>query len=125
MPAGDPQRTWFPQMIRRLRSEWHAEMPMAMLVDLRDTLDEMLHQIRRLGNIQTPIITCRKCGRTGHAAEPQVSVRAMILALARFEIAPKEQVKALEMAWAKYREEHELDHEGKPRGISIHNRKSD
>ena len=89
MPAGDPQRTWFPQMIRRLRSEWHAEMPMAMLVDLRDTLDEMLHQIRRLGNIQTPIITCRKCGRTGHAAEPQVSVRAMILALARFEIAPR------------------------------------
>ncbi len=49
----------------------------------------------------------------------------MILALARFEIAPKEQVKALEKAWAKYREEHELDLEGKPRGISIHNRKSD
>jgi len=98
---------------------------MAMLVDLRDTLDEVLHQIRRLGNIQTPIITCRKCGRTGHAAEPQVSVRAMILALARFEIAPKEQVKALEKAWAKYREEHELDLKGKPRGISIHNRKSD
>jgi hypothetical protein len=37
----------------------------------------------------------------------------MILALARFEIAPKDQAKALETAWAKYREEHQLDIEGK------------
>ncbi len=89
---------------------------MPMLIDLRDKLDELLHQIRTIGHIQTPIITCRKCGRTGHAAEPRVSVLAMILALARFEIAPKEQVKALEKAWAKYREEHELDIDGKAWG---------
>jgi hypothetical protein len=113
MPAGDPQRTWFPQMIRRLRSEWHPEMSMSMLLELRDKLDEMLHQIRRLGNIQAPIITCRKCGRTGHAAEPRVSVRAMILALARFGIASKEQARALEKAWAEYRKERQLDIEGK------------
>lgn len=49
----------------------------------------------------------------------------MIMALARFEIAPKGQVKVLEKDWAKYREEHELDHEGTPRGISIHTQKSD
>jgi hypothetical protein len=113
MPSGDPQRTWFPQMIRRLRAEWRPEMSMPMLINLRDKLDEMLHQIRTVGHFQTPIITCLKCGKTGHAAEPRVSVRAMILALARFEIAPKDQAKALEKAWAKYREEHQLDIEGK------------
>jgi hypothetical protein len=85
----------------------------AVLIDLRDRLDEMLHQIRRLCNIKTPMITCLKCGNTAHAAEPRVSMRAMILSLGRFEIAPKEQVKALEKAWAKYREQHDLDIEGK------------
>lgn len=113
MPAGDPQRTWFPQMIRRLRGEWQPEMSMPTLIDLRNKLDEMLHQIRTVGRIQTPIIICPKCGKTAHAAQPRVSVRAMILALARFEIAPKDQVKALEKAWAKYREEQHLDIEGK------------
>jgi hypothetical protein len=113
MPSGDPQRTWFPQMIKRLRAEWRPEMSMPTLIDLRDKLDEMLHQIRTVGHIQTPFITCPKCGKTGPAAEPRVSVRAMILALARFEIAPRDQAKALEKAWEKYREEHQLDIEGK------------
>jgi hypothetical protein len=50
----------------------------------------------------------------------------MILSLGRFEIASKEQVKALEKAWAKYREVHQLDIEGKSRDVSTcHNSKSD
>lgn len=113
MHAGDPQRTWFRQMIGRLRAEWKPEMSMPTRIDLRNELDEMLHQIRTVGRIQTPIITCPKCGKTAHAAEPRVSVRAIILALARFEIAHQDQVKALEKAWAKYREEQHLDIEGK------------
>ena len=50
---------------------------------------------------------------TGHAAEPRVSVRALILALARFEIASKDQTRVLEKEWAAYREQHRLDIEGK------------
>jgi len=88
MPSGDAQRTWFPEMIVRLRSEWHEGMSIPALIGLRDELDETLHRIRAGRNIQTPIITCRRCGMTGHAAEPRVSVRALILALARFEIKP-------------------------------------
>jgi hypothetical protein len=49
----------------------------------------------------------------GHAAEPRVSVRALILALARFEIASKDQTRALEKAWAQYRNQHRLDIEGR------------
>ena len=37
----------------------------------------------------------------------------MILALARFGIASKEQARALEKAWAEYRKERQLDIEGK------------
>ena len=113
MPSGDAQRTWFPEMIVRLRAEWHEGMPIPTLIDLRNELDETLHRIRANRNIQTPIITCRRCGRTGHAAEPRVSVRALILALARFEIASKDQTRVLEKEWAAYREQHRLDIEGR------------
>jgi len=55
---------------------------------------------------------------TGPAAEPHVSVRALILAMARFGIASKDQTRALEKAWAEYREQHRLDVEEKPPGGS-------
>lgn len=113
MPAGDAQRTWFPEMIVRLRWEWHEGMSIPALIGLRDELDETLQRVRAGRNIQTPIITCPKCGLTGHAAEPRVSVRAVILALARFEIASKDQTRALEKAWAQYRKQHRLDIEGR------------
>ena len=86
---------------------------MPTLISLRDELDGMLQRIRTGRNIQTPIITCRRCGTTGRAAEPHVSVRALLLALGRFEIASKDQTRALEKAWAEYRKQHRLDIEGK------------
>lgn len=113
MPSGDAQRTWFPEMVVRLSSEWHEGLSMPALISLRDELDGMLQRIRTGRNIQTPIITCRRCGTTGPAAEPHVSVRALILAVARFGIASKDQTRALEKAWAEYRKQHRLDIEGK------------
>jgi len=82
MPSGDAQRTWFPEMVVRLRAEWYEGMSIPALIGLRDELDGTLHRIRADLNIQTPIITCSKCGLTGPAAEHHVSVRALILALA-------------------------------------------
>jgi len=113
MASGDAQRTWFPEMIVRLRAEWHEGMSMPALITLRDELDGMLQRIRTGRNIQTPIVTCRRCGTTGPAAEPHVSVRALILAVARFGIASKDQSHALEKAWAEYRKQHQLDVERK------------
>jgi hypothetical protein len=113
MPSGDAQRTWFPEMVVRLRVEWRAGMSMPALISLRDELDEMLHRIRVGRSIKTPIMTCDKCGATGPAAEPHVSVRALILALARFAIAPKDETRALEKAWATYRKQHRLNIEGR------------
>jgi hypothetical protein len=86
---------------------------MPALIDLRDKLDEMLQKIRKCKNIQTPTYTCIECGYTPQGPELRVSVRAMILALARFGIASKEQAKVLEKTWAKYRQLNQLDLEGK------------
>ena len=96
-----------------MRAEWRAGMSMPALISLRDELDEMLHRIRVGRSIKTPIIACHRCGMTGPAAEPHVSVRALILALARFEIARKDETRALEKAWATYRKQHRLNIEGK------------
>ena len=86
---------------------------MPALISLRDELDGMLQRIRTGRNIQTPIVTCRTCGTTGPAAEPHVSVRALILAVARFGIASNDQTRVLEKRWAEYRKQHRLDIEGK------------
>ena len=45
MPSGDTQRTWFPEMVVRLRSEWHEGVSMPALISLRDELDGMLPQV--------------------------------------------------------------------------------
>lgn len=113
MPAGDPQRTWFPEMLEILRARWHVGLPIAELIQLRDELDTMLHRIRAERHIRSPVIRCPRCGHVGEAAEPDVSLRAMILSLGRFGMAPAEQVKTLEKRWAAYRKQNGLDLYGK------------
>jgi hypothetical protein len=109
MPAGDAQRTWFPEMVDELQNRWHAGLSLSELIKLRDDLDAMLHRIRSERNIRTPIIRCRVCGYVGPAMEPDVSVRATIIALGRFGIVSAEDVKAIEKSWAVYRKANGLD----------------
>lgn len=113
MPAGDAQRTWFPEMIEILGARWHVGLAFAALIELRDELDTMLHRIRAERHIRPPVIRCPQCGHVGEAAEPDVTVRAMILSLGRFGIASAEQVKTLEKGWAAYRRQNGLDLYGK------------
>ena len=113
MPAGDPQRTWFPEMLEILRARWHVGLPFAELIELRDELDTMLHRIRAERHIRPPVIRCPRCGHVGEAAEPDVTIRAMILSLGRFGMAPAEQVKTLERSWAAHRKQNGLDLYGK------------
>ena len=113
MPAGDPQRVWFPEMRARLKGEWREAMSFGALIELRDCMDSMLHEVRSERHISSPVFTCRRCGFRGPMAPPRVSVRAMILALGRFGIASPAKTKALEREWAKYRDQHGLDLYGK------------
>ncbi len=113
MAAGDPQRTWFPEMIQKLRLEWRESMSFPDLIALSNSLDSMLHEIRYTRNIRSPIFKCPKCGKVGPGAERRVSVRAMILSLRRFEIADPERIKILEKKWAAYRKENGLNLYGK------------
>ena len=116
MPAGDRQRTWFPEMVAVLRRDWDRSMAMAKLIELRDRLDALLQRIRSERGILPPVMNCRSCGSTGHAAPPRVSVRALILSLVRFGIASVEEVRALEKLWNRYRRDEQLDLYGQEAG---------
>lgn len=96
MPAGDAQRTWFLEMVETLRTCWRAGLPLDEVIALRDQVDGMLHRIRSERHLHPPIIRCVRCGCVGEAAEPDVSVRALLLSLGRFGIASAEEVKAVE-----------------------------
>ena len=113
MASGDPQRTWFPEMIVALRQEWEPPMSCVALIELRDRQDAMLQAIRSERKILSPIMKCSKCHWEGRMAPPKVSVRALILALARFGIAQPGEAKKLEKEWSLYRKQNQLDLYGK------------
>jgi hypothetical protein len=113
MAAGDAQRVWFPEMIERLRMQWHRGMSCDAPIALRDELDAQLQRIRSERRIHRPIFKCPCCGHVGEGADPHVSVRAMILSLGRFGIASSAQTSAIEKRWAAHRKQHGLDLDGK------------
>jgi hypothetical protein len=73
----------------------------------------MLQAIRSERKILSPIMKCSKCHWEGRMAPPKVSVRALILALARFGIAQPEELKKLEKEWSLYRKQNQVDLYGK------------
>lgn len=114
MASGDAQRTWFPEMIETWRQAWSPSMSEDDLMALRDALDAMLQTIRHARHIRPAMMWCPRCQERHRSTPPSVSVRAMILALGRFEIASASEVKALERRWNTYRRHHHLDRYGMP-----------
>jgi hypothetical protein len=96
-------------MVQHLRVRWRDDLSMEALLGLRDDLDDMLGRIRSTRHITNPVFKCPACGHIGPGADPHVSVRAMILALARFGVAARESARALEKAWTTYRKTAGLD----------------
>ena len=96
-------------MVEHLRLRWRDDLSMDALLGLRDELDEMLGRIRSTRHISNPVFKCPVCGHIGRGADPHVSVRATILALARFGVAAREPARALEKAWTAYRKTAGLD----------------
>ena len=93
MPAGDAGRTWFPEMIDLLRTEWNSEMSFNDLIAFRERLDAILQRLRSERNVTPPMMWCPVCQARRKCAAPRVSVRAMILSLRRFGIASAEETK--------------------------------
>ena len=100
-------------MVQHLRLCWRDNLPIKDLLRLRSELDDMLGRIRSTQHIANPVFKCPACGHIGRGADPHVSVRATILALARFGVAAREPARALEKAWTAYRKTAGLDLHGR------------
>ena len=96
-------------MVEHLRLRWRDDLSMAALLGLRDELDDMLGRIRSTRHISNSVFKCPACGHIGRGADPHVSVRATIVALARFGVAARGPARALEKAWSTYRKTSGLD----------------
>ena len=94
-------------------SQWQQGLSFEAIVKLGDDLDAMLQRIRSEQHIRPPVFKCPQCGHVGEGAEPNVSVRAMILSVIRFGIAAAEPTYMIEKGWAAYRKKKELDPYGK------------
>ena len=112
MASGDAQRTWFPEMIETLGQTWSPSMSEIKWIALRDRLDTTLQTIRSERNIVPAMMWCPRCQARHRSAPPKISVRAMILALGRFDMASAAEVKALERRWNTYRRHNQLDRYG-------------
>ena len=96
-------------MVEHLRLRWRDDLFIEALLGLRDELDDMLGRIRSTRHISNPVFKCPACGHIGRGADPHVSVRSTILALARFGVAAREPARALEKAWSIHRKTSGLD----------------
>ena len=114
MASGDRSRTWFPEMVDRLRRSWADDLGIGDLISLAAGLDQQLHAIRKSRDIKPPIILCRKCGKRGPAKDTRVSVRATILAARRFGIIGPDDASRLERLWKRHRAQCNLDLYGAP-----------
>lgn len=114
MASGDRSRTWFPEMIKRLRQSWRPDLRMDEVIALAQRMDRMVRDIRTKRDIRPPMYRCPHCGERAPAGQPRVSVRATILAAGRFQIAPKADVKRVERLWKQHRMRERLDLYGNP-----------
>ena len=109
MPPGERHQVWYPELVTRLRAEWRSDLAWDAIVALRGQLQGLLERHRAQRGIVPAVFRCPRCGTTAPGSPPVVSVRALLLAVGRFEIDTREVVRRRERAWAAYRVEQGLD----------------
>jgi hypothetical protein len=114
---GDALRTWFPELVATLRDRWFDGMSCDQMIVLRADLQRQLAAIRADQGIEARprwIANDRSQGRRFRqwCDEPEISVRAVILAAGRFQVASALIVSDLEQRWRLFRREHGLDLQG-------------
>ena len=109
MPSGERSQVWYPELVGLLRTAWRADLSWDAIVQLRDRLQAELEELRNRRGIEPPAMRCRGCGAVGSAKPPTISVRALLLAVARFGIDSTDVVRQLERRWARHRVQHGLN----------------
>ena len=109
MPSGERSQIWYPSVVDVMRREWRPALSWDQLIELRDKLQLELDRHQKLHGIVRATFRCPDCGAVGSGAQPSISVRAMLIALRRFDIESDEQSIARERAWKRHRAKQHLD----------------
>jgi hypothetical protein len=117
MPKGERSQVWYPELVDALRAAWRPDLTWDSIVRLRDQLQVIIDDLRHRRGIEPPTILCRNCGHRGPAAQPTITVRAMLISVGRFGIEPLETARKRERDWARHRVLHDLNLIGRPQSI--------
>ena len=109
MASGERSQVWYPEIVAMLREQWRQDLSWHGVVELRDSFQEKLDELRRSRGILPPVFCCPSCGEVGPAKPAVISVRAMLIPAGRFGIDTAEVAKDREREWKRYRREHGLD----------------
>ena len=113
MPAGDAQRSWFPEMLKRLKSKWKSNLSWKKYAIICEEMTEYRKKIWEKKNIKPAKRWCPNC-KAYHESRPKpLSIRSMLFALKKIGMIDEEQLKTLDKSWKKYRKENKLDACGK------------
>ncbi|MBI4820899.1 MAG: hypothetical protein HY791_31840 [Deltaproteobacteria bacterium] len=82
-------------------------------------LDQELQRIRAERNILPPMFYCPHCKRRERGAPTHISVRALLLAVARNGIDDEDAIAAMERDWKRFRAQNGLDVYGKKAAASV------
>lgn len=113
MPAGDAQRTWFPEMLEELQQFWCPDVSWDDFVTFCSRMTAVRGEIRQARGIKPPMMTCPQCGESNRSELPDISPRSALFALRRLGVISDERMNALDRGWARYRKANGLDAYGR------------
>lgn len=109
MPAGDPQRVWFPEMINDLKANWSSSMKWKELAIFCRRMTEKRKQIRQSQGIKPPKTRCSKCGKVSRSDINGISIRSALFALKDSGVISGEEFKTLDKDWKTFKKKNDLD----------------
>ena len=114
MPAGDSQRTWFPEMLSELTVTWNPQMSWKECTDLCHKMTLFRESIWKNRDIKPAKRWCPNCQEYHDSRPAPISIRSLLFALKKIKAIDDKKLKALDKSWKKYRKTFNLDAYGEP-----------
>lgn len=119
MPAGDAQRSWFPEMLEVLKESWSSELSWEECAQLCSEFTEMRTKIKKERGIRGAKMHCKNCGGLHEMGPPPIGIRSMLFALRKMDVLDDEGFSEFDMQWKSYRRKHQLDATGQPKEEAV------
>jgi len=114
MPAGDAERSWFPQMLTELKGTWNPQMSWEECADLCRKMTRFRESIWKERNIKPAKKWCPNCQGYHDSRPGPISIRSLLFALKKIKVIDNKELTDLDKSWKKYRKTSNLNAYGQP-----------